>query len=407
MRDNSHRAFSLVASLSGPGAFGIVKIRTACTPDYNMTFCGMSTRVEPFVLPSFESEFDDLRERLRKTRWPDELPGDPWEYGADPGFIKEICRYWREEYNWNDQVQSLSKFHHYRYTRDGFGIHFIHERGKGPSPIPLIITHGWPGSFVEMSRLIPLLTDTFDVVVPSLPGFGFSDRPSARGMNSVRVADLWTSLMSALGYDRFAAQGGDIGAGVTTALGLHYPDRLLGFHLNFIPTWTIKRPIEETVANNLARWHEENGAYSHIQRTTPLTAAYGLNDSPVGLAAWILEKFRSWSDLDGDLFDTLSRDDLLTNVSLYWLTETIYSSFRMYFENRRAPLQFSANDFVQPPCAIAQFPAEILFPPREYVERSYNLRRWTTMPRGGHFAAMEQPEVLAADIRTFFQSGCS
>jgi pimeloyl-ACP methyl ester carboxylesterase len=358
--------------------------------------------IESFAIPFFETEMADLRERLGRTRWPDEIAGTAWEYGADLGYTKEICRYWREEYDWERQLKLLSSLHHYRYTKDGFGIHFIHERGNGTSPIPLILTHGWPGSFVEMLRIIPILTETFDVVVPSLPGFGFSDRPNARGSNSLRVADLWADLMKALGYERFVAQGGDIGAGVSTVLALRYPARIIGLHLNFIPTWALKSPVEGQFAKSLAQWHEENGAYSHIQRTRPLTAAYGLNDSPAGLAAWILEKFCEWSDWHGDFFKTFSRDDLLTNVTLYWMTETIHSSFRMYLENRKAPLQFASDDFVKPPCAIAHFPKEILFPPREFVERSYNIRHWTEMPRGGHFAAMEQPELLARDIRTCF-----
>lgn len=288
--------------------------------------------------------------------------------------------------------------------------------------MPLIVTHGWPGSFMEMLRIIPLLTDpaahggdaadAFDVVVPSLPGFGFSDRPSIRGMNAFRVAELWAELMSELGYARFAAQGGDIGAAVSTVLGLRHADRIVGLHLNFIPGSYRPHlegspglaPVEEEFIRSGARWAEERGAYSHIQRTRPQTASYALNDSPAGLAAWILEKFREWSDCGGDLHQIFSRDELLANVTLYWLTETIGSSFRMYFENRRAPLQFERGEFVRPPCAIAHFPKEILFPPRQWVERGYNVQRWTEMPRGGHFAAMEQPRLLAEDIRAFFRA---
>jgi pimeloyl-ACP methyl ester carboxylesterase len=231
-------------------------------------------------------------------------------------------------------------------------------------------------------------------------------------MNAFRVAELWVELMSELGYARFAAQGGDIGAGVSTALGLRHAHRLAGLHLNFIPG-SYRPYLEEapSVASaegefiaSAARWAEENGAYSHIQRTRPQTAAYALNDSPAGLAAWILEKFREWSDCDGDLYRVFSQDELLTNLTVYWLTETIGSSFRMYFENRKAPLQFERGDFIRPPCAIAHFPKEILFPPREWVERGYNVQRWTEMPRGGHFAAMEQPYLLAEDIRVFFRA---
>lgn len=377
--------------------------------------------LEPFSVPFSQHELDELRRRLGRIRWPDEVPGSRWEYGVDLRFLQQICRYWRNEFDWKLQVERLSAFHHYRYQWEGLGVHFMHERGKGPTPIPLILTHGWPGSFIEMLRIIPLLADpaahggdsvdAFDVVVPSLPGFGFSDRPVRRGMNTFRVAELWADLMSELGYSRFAAQGGDLGAGVSTILGLRHAHRMIGVHLNYIPgsyrPYLEERPelspAEKEFIMSAARWSEESGAYAHIQRTCPQTAAFGLNDSPVGLAAWILEKFRAWSDCGGDLYQRFGRDELLTNVTLYWMTETISSSFRMYYENRKAPLQFGPGDFVQPPCAVARFPKEISAPPREWVERGYNVQHWTEMPRGGHFAAMEEPELLAQDIRAFFR----
>jgi pimeloyl-ACP methyl ester carboxylesterase len=377
--------------------------------------------LKPFSVPFSQPEFDELRDRLGRIRWPDNAPGSPWEYGVDLRFIQQTCDYWRNEFDWKLQVERLSAFHHYRYESDGIVIHFIHERGQGPSPLPLILTHGWPGSFVEMLRIIPLLSnpaghggdssDAFDVVVPSLPGFGFSDRPVLAGMNMFRVAELWTELMAALGYDRFAAHGGDIGAGVSTILGLRHPEHIIGLHLNFIPgsyrpylaePSELSRAEDEFIAR-AALWSEANGAYAHIQRTRPQTTAYGLNDSPAGLAAWILEKFHEWSDSSGDLYRHLSRDELLTNVTLYWMTQTISSSCRMYFENRKAPLHFGPGDFVRPPCAVALFPKEVFMPPREWVERGYNIQHWTQMPRGGHFAAMEEPELLAQDIRRFFR----
>jgi len=379
----------------------------------------MDLNVTPFSVPFSQRELDELRDRLEQVRWPDEAPG--WEYGVDLGFLQEICRYWRNEFDWKLQVERLSAFHHYRYAPDGLGIHFIHERGTGASPMPLILTHGWPGSFVEMLRIIPLLTDpaahggdsadAFDLVVPSLPGFGFSDRPADRGMNAFRVAGLWAGLMSELGYSRFGAQGGDIGAGVSTILGLRHAHRIIGIHLNYIPgsyrPYLEERPelaaVEEEFLMAAARWSEENGAYAHIQSTCPQTAAYGLNDSPAGLAAWILEKFCAWSDSGGDLYRRFTRDELLTNVTLYWITGTISSSLRMYYENRKAPLEFGRGDFVRPPCGVARFPKEISAPPREWVERGYNVQHWTEMPRGGHFAAMEEPELLAQDIREFFR----
>ncbi len=376
--------------------------------------------IEPFAIPFSQSAVDDFRDRLARTRWPDEVQGADWQYGFDRGFLQEICRYWIDQFDWKAQVERLSAFHHYRYLADGVGVHFIYERGKGPHPIPLILTHGWPGSFLEFLRLIPLLTGpaahdenlttSFDVVVPSLPGYGFSDRPDRPGMNTARIAALWANLMGQLGYSRFAAQGGDIGASVSTMLGLRHAHRMIGIHLNYIPG--SYRPYlkqgakltsaEQQFLSDAERWYEQSGAYAHIQRTRPQTAAYALNDSPAGLAAWILEKFHDWSDCDGELRQRFVLDELLANVTLYWMTETINSSFRLYYEGRKAPLQFGETDFVRVPCAVARFPKEEPFPPREWIERGYNVRHWSDMPRGGHFAAWEEPELLAQDIRSFF-----
>ena len=377
--------------------------------------------VEPFYPPYSQSAVDELRERLGRTRWPDDAPGEAWEYGCDQTFLREICAYWRDGFDWKEQVERMSAFHHYRTTMEGTGIHFIHERGKGARPIPLILTHGWPGSFLEMLRIIPMLTDpaafggdsrdSFDVVVPSLPGYGYSDRPVERGMNAFRIAGLWAGLMSELGYERFGAQGGDLGAAVSTVLGLRHADRILGIHLNYIPgsyrphleAGVALTAGEERFLNDAGRWYEENGAYAHAQRTRPQTAAYGLNDSPAGLAAWMLEKFREWSDCDGDVYRRFTRDELLANATLYWMTETIHSSSRLYYEGGKAPLRFGPDDFVSAPCAIARFPKELPFPPRDWAERGYNVQRWTEMPGGGHFAAAEEPEALAEDIRAFFR----
>jgi pimeloyl-ACP methyl ester carboxylesterase len=377
--------------------------------------------LEPFSIPHSERAINDLRDRLNRTRWPDEISGAAWEYGFSLEFLQDICAYWKDHFDWKRQVESLSAFRHYRYVADGLGIHFIHERGKGPSPIPLILTHGWPGSFLEMLKIIPMLTDpashgadasdSFDVVVPSMPGYGFSGRPLRRGMNTFNIAALWAELMNELGYAHFAAQGGDIGAAVSTILGLRHSSHVMGIHLNYIPSsylpylepQTTLRPEEEAFLRDATRWYDESGAYAHIQRMFPQTAAYGLNDSPAALAAWILEKFRAWSDCDGDLYRRFTRDELLSNVTLYWMTETIHSSFRLYYEGRKAPLQFAQGDLVSVPCAIARFPKEAPFPPRCWVERGYNVQRWTEMPRGGHFAATEEPALLADDIRAFFR----
>ncbi|HEX3471836.1 MAG TPA: epoxide hydrolase [Silvibacterium sp.] len=377
--------------------------------------------IVPFSIPFSQTAVDDLRERLARTRWPDKIPGSGWEYGFDLESLNTICEYWRTGFDWKAQVARVAQLEHFRYTADGIGIHFVHARGKGPSPIPLILTHGWPGSFLEMLGLLPLLTDpaahgadagdSFDVVIPSLPGFGYSDRPAEPGMNVFRIAELWAGLMDELGYSRFGAQGGDLGAGVSTVLGLRHSERVLGIHLNYIPG--SYRPyvepgarlaaVEEQFLKDAARWYDEEGAYAHLQRTEPLTAAYGLNDSPAGLAAWILDKFRKWADCGGELERRFTPDELLANVTLYWMTGTIHSSFRIYFEGRKAPLQFAEGDFVSVPCGIARFPKEEPFPPRPWIERGYSVQQWTEMPRGGHFAALEEPALLAEDIRRFFR----
>jgi pimeloyl-ACP methyl ester carboxylesterase len=377
--------------------------------------------IEKFPIPYSEAAVADLRSRLAHTRWPDAIPGSGWEYGISLEYMRQLCRYWRDQFDWKAQVEQLSKLHHYRYTTEGVGIHFVQERGQGPAPMPLVITHGWPGSFLEMLKIIPLLTDpashggdpadSFDVIVPSLPGYGFSDRPTQRGMNTFCMAELWAGLMKELGYDRFAAQGGDFGAAVTTILGLRHASHVIGIHLNYIPgsyrpylePGTKLDEAEQAFQKDDERWYEVWGAYSHVQRNQPLTVAYGLNDSPAALAAWIVEKFRDWADCGGEVERRFTKDELLSNVTLYWMTETIHSSCRLYFEAKRAPLHFQKADFVRVPCGIARFLREEPFPPRPWVERGYNVQRWTELPRGGHFAAAEEPELLAEDIRAFFR----
>ena len=378
--------------------------------------------IEPFSLPYSEAAVEDLRARLARTRWPDQIPGSAWVYGMSLDYMQQLCRYWREEFNWKAQLEKLSSFHHYLYQAPEIGIHFIHERGKGPDPMPLLITHGWPGSFLEMLKIIPMLTDpesyggdaadSFDVVVPSLPGFGFSDRTTQRDMNNFCTAELWVGLMKELGYGRFAAQGGDFGASVTTILGLRHAEHVLGIHLNYSAGSyrPYLEPGEKLSATEQAfleedkRWYEKCGAYDHIQTTHPQTLAYGLNDSPAALAAWIVEKFRDWADCDGDVERRFTKDELLANVTLYWMTETIHSSCRLYYETSKAPVHFHKGDYVAVPCGIAHFPLEAPFPPREWIERGCNIQHWTEMPRGGHFAAAEEPGLLAQDIRKFFRS---
>ncbi len=373
--------------------------------------------ISPFEAHVPDSVLDDLRERLDRVRWPDELDGAGWTYGSSLAYMRELVAYWRDEFDWRAQERAINRFAHFRASIDGLGIHFIHERGKGPNPLPLILTHGWPGSFFEMYKLIPLLADpashggdprdAFDVVVPSLPGYGFSDRPSRPGMTNSATADLWARLMTeGLGYARFAAHGGDIGSGVTARLGLRHPSSLLGIHVTAVSTPYLGpgapalSEAERAYVALQERWEQEEGAYSHQQHTRPQTLAYGLNDSPVGLAGWIVEKFRAWSDCGGEIERRFSKDELLTNIMVYWATETINSSIRRYAEPRE-PIQ--PGQRITVPCAVALTREEVERAPREWAERTYNVQRWTDLPSGGHFLALEEPELLAEDLRAFFR----
>jgi pimeloyl-ACP methyl ester carboxylesterase len=310
----------------------------------------MGMAIERYELPYSESAVDDLRERLERTRWPDEIPGSGWERGVDLTYLREICTYWRERFDWKAQIEKLAAWEHYRYVAGDARVHFLHAQGKGSKRTPLIVTHGWPGSVMEMLKIIPLLTEAgFDVVAPSLPGFGFSDRPARRGMNTFQIAELWAGLMGELGYPRFVAQGGDFGASVSTILGLRYADRVAGIHLNYIPgsyrpaVGAALTAVEQAYLADLDGWYSEHGAYAHLQRNEPQTPAYALNDSPAGLAAWIIEKFRSWSDCGGDVETRFSKDELLANVTLYWMTETISSSFRLYNETKEGAAAIRAG----------------------------------------------------------------
>ena len=378
--------------------------------------------VQKFQIDVPDGVLDDLQQRLAETRWPDEIPGSDWDYGSNLDYLKELVEYWRTDFDWRAQEKFLNSFHHFKSQVDGMDIHFVHEKGTGPNPMPLVITHGWPSTFFEMSKILPLLsdpgshgsdpTDSFDVVAPSLPGFGFSDRPSQPGMQVLKVADMWAKLMTEnLGYSRFAAHGGDIGAGVTSRLGYAHAPRLTGIHLTSITRPTPyqgpgSEPLsveEQALVDQRERWQQAEGGYSHIQGTKPQTLSYGLNDSPVGLAAWIVEKYRTWSDCGGDVESRFTKDELLTTVTIYWVTQTIGSSTRMYFENQRSLWSMGKGEKVDAPTAVAVFPQDIARPPRKWAERSFNLGRWTEFTKGGHFAALEEPQLLAEDIRTFFR----
>jgi pimeloyl-ACP methyl ester carboxylesterase len=376
--------------------------------------------IQPFKIAIPQSTLDDLHERLARTRWPDEVSGAGWDYGTNLDYLRSLVAYWQHEYDWRAQEAMLNSFSHFRTDIDGLGIHFIREHGKGPRPMPIILTHGWPGSFCEMLKVIPMLADperhggkaedAFDVIVPSLPGYGFSDKPTQRGMTTSRIAEMWARLMTKeLGYQRFAAQGGDWGSSVTEQLAVAHPDVVLGFHLNNIPYHHLFAQAdnlsqeEKTYLEAVGPWQFAEGAYAMIQGSKPQTLAYGLHDSPVGLAAWIVEKFRSWSDCAGNVEKRFTKDELLTTITLYWVTETINAANRLYYD--------AAHDFTFPQhtgrsdvqAAIARFPKDILPAPREWAKRWFNVQRWTEMPRGGHFAALEEPELLAEDLRAFFR----
>jgi microsomal epoxide hydrolase len=374
----------------------------------------------PFKIRVPDEVLVDLRARLAQVRWPDEIPGSGWRYGTDLGYMKELIAYWRGVYDWRAHEARLNEFQHFQVPLAGIDLHFIHQEGVGARPLPLLLVHGWPGSVWELHRLIPLLTDpgrfgadpadAFTVVAPSLPGYGFSFSPNQPRFGIVEIADTFAALMrDVLGYARFGAQGGDWGAFVVSRLGVAYPDRLLGIHLNLLALRRDPARLEHPSADEAAyleelqRWLREETGYQWIQGTKPQTLAYGLTDSPVGLAAWIVEKFRSWSDCGGDVERRFSKDVLLTNVMLYWVTGAINSAFWPYYDRYHSPWPIPDGQRIEVPTAYASFPREILHPPRAWAERVYNIRRWTPMPAGGHFAALEEPEALAADIRAFFR----
>lgn len=367
--------------------------------------------VEPFRIAIPDADLIDLRDRLHATRWPERECVDDWSQGIPLDYTRELATYWADEYDWRPREKALNRFDHFTTEIDGLDIHFIHQRSPHPDAFPLIITHGWPGSIVEFHKVIEPLTDptrhggraddAFHVVCPSLPGYAFSGKPSETGWGVEKIAGAWETLMTRLGYRRYGAQGGDWGAAVTTAIGGN-GGHCVGIHLNMPfarPTSTDNPTAEEqqalTVAAHYDRW---DSGYSKQQSTRPQTLGYALTDSPVGQLAWIIEKFWSWTDCDGHPENVLSRDEMLDNVMLYWLTASAASSARMYWQSfRRVSLQPVAL-----PTGIASFPKEILRAPRSWCEPRYNITHWTDMPRGGHFAAFEQPELFVGDVRTFF-----
>ncbi len=373
----------------------------------------------PYLIQLGDDVLADLRERLARTRWPDEPPDAGWQYGADLAYVRRLAAYWRRGYDWRASEATLNAFRQYTVPLAGIDLHFLHQPGVGPDPLPLLLSHGWPGSVWEFYRLIPLLTDparhggdaadAFTVVAPSLPGYGFSFRPGQPRFGVAEIARTFATLMTdVLGYARFGAQGGDWGAFIAARLGADVPQRLHGIHLNLLP---IRREPdrlaggseeERRFAEELREWLREETGYQAIQGTRPQTLAFGLTDSPAGLLAWLVEKFRAWSDCDGDPERAFTRDEILANATIYWATGAIGSSFWPYYDRLHAGWPLPEGR-ITVPTGYAAFPREILRPPRTVAERAFNIRHWTPMAAGGHFAALEQPEALAGDIRAFFR----
>jgi pimeloyl-ACP methyl ester carboxylesterase len=377
-------------------------------------------RPEPFNPQATPAELDDLRARLRATRWPDAPEDAGWSLGTDVAYLRELVAYWAGEFDWPAQEAALARLARFRVRLGGLGIHFAHVRAAAPAgpALPLVLSHGWPDSFWRYLKVIPLLTDpgahgadpadAFDVVVPDMPGYGYSDRPAGPPLNSIAVAGLWAELMSVLGYERFGAAGGDIGSHVSRYLALDHPGRVVAVHRTDagVPVLTGDQAdlsaAERAWFEEVAAWGAAEGAYSAMHRTKPQTAAAGLADSPAGLAAWIVEKLRAWSDCGGDVEQSFSKDEILTNVTLYWLTRSIGSSMRMYRANSQIPAAQLARR-VEVPSGFALFPGDIVRPPRAWLERTANVVRVSEPPRGGHFAAFEEPELYAQELREFFR----
>ena len=406
------RAAALAVVAAVVGAAGAGRTATAQAVD--------APPIVPFSIRVPDAALDDLKQRLARARFPEPLPPAGWAYGTDLAYLKDLVGYWRDRFDWRAQERRLNQFEQFTTSIDGLPVHFIHRRSKQPNAFPLLVTHGWPGSIVEFTKVIGPLTDPaahggraedgFDVVMPSLPGFAFSGKPAEPGYDPARIAQMLAKLMARLGYQRYGAQGGDWGAIVNTQVALADPQHVAGLHLNMC---TAAAPAGADANAGLSAaeaarmkarqtFQAEETGYQQIQGTKPQTLGIALNDSPVGLAAWIVEKFRTWCDCDGNPETIFSRDELLTNITLYWVTQTAASSARIYYESRHPTSPVNRNR-IEVPTACADFPKEIIWSPRAHVATRYNIVRWTEMPRGGHFAALEQPQLLVDDVRAFFR----
>jgi pimeloyl-ACP methyl ester carboxylesterase len=375
----------------------------------------------PFALRVSDDDMADLRERLARTRFPDQAPDTPWAYGTDLGYLRGLMAYWRDSFAWRTQEARLNAFPQFTVPLHGIDLHYLHVPGQGPDPKPLLLLHGWPGSVFEFIDIIPRLTDparfggdakdAVTVIAPSLPGYGLSFQPNQKRFGIAEIADGFADLMTqVLGHQKFAAQGGDWGAFTCSALGVRHADKLAGIHLNMLsvnpslPPTANPTPEEQHYADQIRLWAKEETGYIQIQGTRPQTLAYGLTDSPAGLAAWIAEKFHIWTDHAGDFETAVPRDHLLANISLYWFTGAIGSSFWPYYDRLHGPWPIPDGRTVDVPVGYAAFPKEIRRPPRSIAEKVYtDIRQWTVMTKGGHFAAMEQPALLATDILNFLR----
>ena len=382
--------------------------------------------IEPFSIEIDDAQLVDLQQRLERTRFDVDFANDDWTYGTNGAYLKSLVEHWRDHYDWRQHEAAMNRFEHFRCEIDGVLIHFLRKRGKGPSPTPLLLVHGWPWTFWDYQKVIDPLTDpaafggdpvdAFDVIVPSLPGYGFSTPLRQPGINFVSTADLFVKLMAGLGHARFAVHGHDWGAIIAAQLGHKYADRLIGTHFTTMlpldlftggavdPTFFTAEE-QPMIARN-ARFFSDGSGYSAIQMTRPQTLAHALNDSPVGLCAWILEKRFAWADCRGDVESRFTKDELITTVMIYWLTQSYGTSARFYYEAAHRPWAPSHDRMpvVEAPCGIAIFPAEIIHQPRAWMAHYYNLKQVTEMESGGHFAAMEEPDALVADIRSFFSA---
>lgn len=368
--------------------------------------------MEPFKISVPSPAIDDLNQRLAQTRWPDQIPGTDWQLGTELEYLKKLCNYWQQQYDWRKQETLLNKFHQFKTEVNGFGLHFIHEKGKGSKNIPLLLIHGWPDSFYRFKKLIPLLTlpnengIAFDVIVPSIPGFGYSDRPGKVGVNRQKIAELFHLLVTRhLKYESYCVQGGDWGGSIGQQMALLFKANIKAIHLSSIPSPIIfSTPPDQLNAEEInsytrnKQWQQTEGTFTLLQSTKPQTLGYELNDSPAGLAGWYIEKFKNWSDNMGNIEERISKDDLLTNLSIYWFTQTAASAERLYWEGgREEPIHLGQR--VEVPTYFALFPKDILQMPEHFARRYFNVAGWQQMTAGGHFAALEVPELMDAAIR--------